>query len=116
MTKKSEQKFKNLKNKKNFSGEIKSVFIILKGLLVARNCMKPESVPFKVSLTKYVDMFPHDCGCNIRFIFISTKQRIFRILKNQNIPNTPSMCLNFSFSAEGFSNLNCLQGMAGRSR
>ena len=43
----------------------------------------------KVSLAKYVDMFCHDCSYNIRFIFTNTKLNVFRIQKNQNIPNTP---------------------------
>ena len=36
MTKKSRQKFKYLKNEKNFQGEIKSI-------LVAENCRRPDS-------------------------------------------------------------------------
>ena len=57
----------------------------------------------KVSLAKYVDMFRHDCSCNIRFIFTNTKPHIFRISRNQNILNTPWRCLSFSFSSEGIS-------------
>ena len=47
-------------------------------------------------------MFCYDCSCNIRFIFTNTKLHIFRIPKNQNIPNTPLTCLNFSFSIRPF--------------
>ena len=47
-------------------------------------------------------MFCYDCSCNIRFIFTNTKLHIFRIPKNQNIPNTPLTCLNFSFSIRSF--------------
>ena len=53
-------------------------------------------------------MFCHEIT-TIRFIFQSAKPRIFRIPKYQSIPNTPSRCLEFSFSVEGLSNLNCLQ-------
>ena len=60
----------------------------------------------KVSLEKYFGMFCHDCSYNIRVIFTNTKPSPFRIPKKQNIPNTPSRCLNFSFSVF---NLNCLQ-------
>ena len=51
----------------------------------------------------------HDGSYNIRFILTNTKSRI-RIPKNQCLPNTPSRCFNFSFTVEGHSNLNCLQG------
>ena len=47
-------------------------------------------------------MFCYDCSSNIRFIFTNTKSHIFRIRKNQNIPNTPLRCLNFSFSFSSF--------------
>ena len=63
----------------------------------------------EVNLEKYGGMFCHDSRCNIRFIFIKTKPGIFRIPKNQSIPNTPSRCLNFSLSIEDLSNLNCWQ-------
>ena len=62
----------------------------------------------KVSLAKYVCMFRHDSSFNITFIFTNTTPRIFRIPKNQTIPNTSSRCLNFSLSVEDLSNLNCL--------
>ena len=83
-------------------------------------CMKLKSrtpklkQQVKVSLEKYVGMFRHDCRYNIRFIFTNTKPDIFRIPKNQSIPNTPSRCLNFSFSIEDLSNLNCWQGRVGK--
>ena len=70
----------------------------------------------KVSLDKFVSMLRHDCRYNIRFIFKITMPGIFRIPKNQNIPNTPWKYLNFSFSIDGLSNLNCLQGSVGKSR
>ena len=63
----------------------------------------------KVSLAKYVGMFHHDCGYNVRFIFRNTKPYIFTIPENQSIPNTLWRCLNFSFSVKGLSNSNCLQ-------
>ena len=44
----------------------------------------------RVSLGKYVGMFRHDCRYNKRFIFKFTKSGIFRIPKNQNVPNTTS--------------------------
>ena len=51
-------------------------------------------------------------GATISDLFSQTQPPIFRIPnpKNQNIPNTPSKCLDFSFSVQGLSNLNCLQG------
>ena len=63
----------------------------------------------KVSLAKYVGMFCHDCS-NIRFVFMNTKPHIFRISRKQNISNTPSRHLNFVFTIEALSNINCLQG------
>ena len=49
-------------------------------------------------------------GATISDLF-SQAQPIFRIPnpKNQNIPNTPSRFLNFSFSVQGISSLNCFQ-------
>ena len=58
----------------------------------------------KIHLAKYVDMFRHNCSYSVRFIFTNTKSHIFRIPKNQKIPNTPSKCLSFSFSVEGLFN------------
>ena len=52
MIKKSRQKFKYLKNEKSLSGEIKSIFVIFKGLSVPKNCLRPESAP--LSQTKVV--------------------------------------------------------------
>ena len=52
---------------------------------------------------------------NIKFIFTDTKPYIFRIPKNRNILNTPSKSVSFSFSIEGLSNLNCLQGKVRKS-
>ena len=45
MIKKSRRKSKYLENQKNFSGELRSIFHHFKGLSVARNCLRPESVP-----------------------------------------------------------------------
>ena len=43
LTKKSSQKWKYLKNEKSFQGEQKVFYIIFKGLLIANNCLRPES-------------------------------------------------------------------------
>ena len=56
----------------------------------------------EVSLAKYIGVFCYDCSCNTRFNFTNTKPYIFRIPKNQNIPNIPSRCLNFSFFIRSF--------------
>ena len=48
MTKNSDQILKHPKNEKSFRGEIKAFFIIFKGLLVARNCLRSEGVRLKV--------------------------------------------------------------------
>ena len=45
ITKKSIQKFKYLEKENSFLGEIKSIFVIFKGLLVAKNCLRPKSAP-----------------------------------------------------------------------
>ena len=47
MTKKSRQKLKYLDKEKSFLGEIKSIFhhFSIKGLSVAKNCLRPESAP-----------------------------------------------------------------------
>ena len=45
MTNKSRQKLKYLENKKSFLGEIKSIFIIFKGVSVAKNRLRLESAP-----------------------------------------------------------------------
>ena len=48
MTKKSRQKLKYIENKKSFlMWNKKTFFIIFKGLLVAKNFLKPESAPLK---------------------------------------------------------------------
>ena len=70
----------------------------------------------KVSLAKYLDVFRHDCSSNLRFIFTDTKPHIFRSPKNENILNTPSRCVSFSFSIDGLSNINCLQGKVRKSQ
>ena len=77
---------------------------------------KAELKQVKVSLEKYVGMFRHECSYNIGFVFTNTNLCIFRIPKNQSIPNTPLRCFNFSFCIEGLSNLSCLQGRVGKSR
>ena len=43
MTKKSGQKFVILRIKRAFKVKLKAVFIILKGLSVAKNCLRPKS-------------------------------------------------------------------------
>ena len=43
MTKKSRQKLKYLENEKSFWSEIKSIFIIFKGRLIAKNCLRHKS-------------------------------------------------------------------------
>ena len=45
MTKKSKQKLKYLQNENSLLGEIKSFFIIFKGLSVAKNRLRPASAP-----------------------------------------------------------------------
>ena len=45
MTKTLRQKNKYFENKKSFQGEIKSIFIIFKGLSIAKNCLRPENAP-----------------------------------------------------------------------
>ena len=47
MTKKSRQKLKSLENEKSFWGEIKGIFIIFKGLSIAKNFLRPECAPLK---------------------------------------------------------------------
>ena len=61
----------------------------------------------KVSLAKYGGMFLHNGSYNTKFIFTNTKPHIFKIPKNQFIPNTQLRCSSFSFSVQGFSNLYC---------
>ena len=51
-TEKSRQKFKCLKNGKSFQGEIKIIFIIFKGLSVAKNYLRTESAPLNTFGTK----------------------------------------------------------------
>ena len=43
MTKKSGKKFVILRIKRTFKVKLKAVFIILKGLSVAKNCLRPKS-------------------------------------------------------------------------
>ena len=43
MTKEPREKPRYLENEKSVEGEIKSIFIIFKGLSVAKNCLRPES-------------------------------------------------------------------------
>ena len=45
MNKKSRQKLQYLENGKSFLGEINIIFHPFKGLSVAKNCLRPESVP-----------------------------------------------------------------------
>ena len=46
VAKNSEQRFKYLKSQKSFLGETK-IFFISFNLLIARNCLRPESGPLK---------------------------------------------------------------------
>ena len=48
LTKKSRQKY--IVNEKSFLGEIKRIFIILKGLSVAKNCLRPDSTPLRPAM------------------------------------------------------------------
>ena len=48
-TKKSKQKFKYLKNEKSFQGEIKSIFHHFKGLSTAKNFIRPDSAPLRLT-------------------------------------------------------------------
>ena len=47
-------------------------------------------------------------------ILSQTQNHVFLEFPRIGVPNTPSMCLNFNFSVQGLSNLNCLQGMVGK--
>ena len=60
MTKKLRQKLKYLENENSIWGEIKAFFIILKGLSVAKNCLRPESAPLT-----FIRSFFHIVGSNI---------------------------------------------------
>ena len=50
MAKKPREKPKYLENKKSFKGEIKTFFIIFKGLSETKNCPRPDSAPLTHSL------------------------------------------------------------------
>ena len=54
MAKKSRQNFKYLKNKKSFQGDVKSIFHHFKRLLVAKNCLRPESTPLRSGLKNLI--------------------------------------------------------------
>ena len=56
-------------------------------------------------------------GGTIWDVFSQTQQTIFRIPipTNQNVLNSPLRCLDFSFSVQGLSNLDCLQEKLGKS-
>ena len=45
--KKSRQKLKYLENEKSFGREIKSIFIVFKGLSAGKNCLRPECAPLQ---------------------------------------------------------------------
>ena len=47
MTKKLRQKLNILKTKRAFEVKQKEFYITFKGLLVAKNCLRPESAPLK---------------------------------------------------------------------
>ena len=53
MVKKSRQKFKYLENEKSFQGEIKSIFIIFKGLSFEQNFYRHKSAPLNNIITLY---------------------------------------------------------------
>ena len=57
-------------------------------------------------------MLPNDCSYNNYFFFAKAKPHISIISKN-HILKTPFKGLNFSFSVESLSNLNCYQGDRG---
>ena len=48
MTKKSRQKFKYLEKEKSFQDEIKSIFLQFSGRSVAKNCLRPETLPLTI--------------------------------------------------------------------
>ena len=52
MTKNSTQKFKNLENDRAFTVKYKPFPVSFKGFPVAKNCLKPESVPLSSSSNK----------------------------------------------------------------
>ena len=68
MTKKTRQKLKYLKNEKSFRDEKKAFFIIFKELSVAKNCLRPESVP----LNNLIEVFFNELPKVILKIFIMT--------------------------------------------
>ena len=47
MIKNSRQKLKYLENENRFWREIKTIFMTFKGLLAAKNCLRPESALLK---------------------------------------------------------------------
>ena len=104
---KKSQKFVKLLSYKNFFLNVnrRGTFLIWVRLKIRKAELKQW---VKVNLAKYVCTFLRDCRYNI-FFFTNTKPHIFLIPKNQNIPKTPLMFLNFNFFVEGLSNLNCLQ-------
>ena len=57
MTKKSRQKLKYLRTKRAFYVKQKSFFIIFKGLSFAKNCLRPESAPLRISALCRMDNF-----------------------------------------------------------
>ena len=53
ITKKSRQKFKYLEKEKSFKGEKEVIFIIFRGLLAAKKCLRLESSPLNKSTFNY---------------------------------------------------------------
>ena len=47
MTKKPRQNLKILRTKRAFEVKLKAFFFIFKGLLVVKNCLRPESAPLR---------------------------------------------------------------------
>ena len=74
ISKYSRQKFKYLENEKSFWGEIKSIFIIFKGLSVPKTCLRPESGPLNVLVHDLINVLHygqsisyHVCVISVRF-------------------------------------------------
>ena len=59
MTKDSRQKLNILRTKRAFDMKQKKIFIIFKGLSVAKNCLRPESAPLNLHLNSSI-IYPVD--------------------------------------------------------
>ena len=78
ITKKSIQKFKYFKNKKSFSHEIKSIFIIFKGFSVVRNCLRPESGRLRIIMDLNLLSFGSLVLVAPCCVFYATRQQTYR--------------------------------------